>query len=905
MRWLPVLLVLCLLGGIVGARWLGGDDPPAPSTADAPPATEAADTANPVQRAPWDDGAGDPESGSGETGPEPTPGDEDRADASGDEPAIGARRVVVVRGEPPVPVADAEVLFLDERQGQQRVRGLEPQPPRNEWPDRWGQRLRTDAEGVALVRGPGGTLLVAARSGDEFAFAPLRSNRQQVVLTLVADEQVTVQVRRIDERPAAQVPLALLQWHGAGEADAIWRGESGADGQVVVHHFQLYRRPLRQADAAERFAAIAVVPAPGPVLAEFVGRPATDAPVRLQLPPAGEVEVVLTDHRGTPLLSPAWVVVRHRDQTDAAGPFPLSQALLHRGVRKPPGEAPLRLPWIGANADLQVSAHFDADRRGTSTTASGPDHDGATARVSLPLGERQVVLAGRVLQPDGTPCASATLSAVVWDAARDRLATHVTCVEDGRFDLVMPGRGGDGPFALQVRHRSPAADSQPQELGARTHVPELTGGRRVELGDLVLGLLPPLVAGLVTDDLGAAIGGAAVQVQVHDPEQKRGEPWRNLPQLGTRTADDGTFRVCGERPPGELRVRADTDRHFAASQPLQTQGQQVALRLDRNGIVRGQALLPDWVADDVLSLVLQPVDGALRKDHTRSTPLRRRTGGRFTIEPLRPGRFDALVTVRNVATPALTIVDCFVPPGESRDPRLQHLDLREVLFRYRLRAVDSAGQPAALDGPIQATLSLPDGTRVESGFRWQRGRAELITPSALAELLFFGRGFVPQRLTLGPGDHDVYLQTLRPALLELPGARALCGPDRRVRVSVILTEATGLPESLGGIDQRTGERFSFARWDLGRSSGAWLEHYNTVEVPLMRSGSYEVVLRVHATASERSPQASVSLGTFALQVDAPSLLPVRVPVDAAAVQEACRSVDERLHTAADASARPR
>jgi hypothetical protein len=444
----------------------------------------------------------------------------------------------------------------------------------------------------------------------------------------------------------------------------------------------------------------------------------------------------------------------------------------------------------------------------------------------------------------------------------------------------------------------------PLELGARVPVPELTGGRRVELGDIVLGELPPLVSGQVVDDLGQPIVSADVRVQSKQPERERGDPWRSLPHLRTRTGDDGTFVLHGDLPPGELRVRADTDLHFADSQPLQMQGQQLRIRLARNGIVRGRALLPDWLADGTATLALRPVDESLRQDQTRSIPLRRRGGGRFTVEPLRPGRYDAIVNVRNVDGPLLVIADCFVQPGESRDPRLQLIDLRDALFRYRLRAVDQAGQPVRFDGPIQARLSMPDGSTTEAGFRWQRGRAELITPGTLADLLFFGRGFLPQRLTLSPGDHDIYLQTLRPALLSLPGARALCGPGRRVRVSVILTEATGYPESLGGIDQRTGERFSFPRWDLGRSSGAWLEQFDTVEVPLMKSGRYEVVLRVHATGSERSPQASVSLGTYDLRVDAPSLAAVTVPVDAAAVQQACANVDERQRTA-EASSRRR
>ena len=73
----------------------------------------------------------------------------------------------------------------------------------------------------------------------------------------------------------------------------------------------------------------------------------------------------------------------------------------------------------------------------------------------------------------------------------------------------------------------------------------------------------------------------------------------------------------------------------------------------------------------------------------------------------------------------------------------------------------------------------------------------------------------------------------------------------------------------------------------------------------MRSGTYEVVLRVHATETERSPQASVSLGTYELEVDSASLIPVRVRVDAAAIERACAEVDERQRTALAQRQQPR
>ncbi|HVQ25148.1 MAG TPA: hypothetical protein VMV01_08220, partial [Planctomycetota bacterium] len=320
---------------------------------------------------------------------------------------------------------------------------------------------------------------------------------------------------------------------------------------------------------------------------------------------------------------------------------------------------------------------------------------------------------------------------------------------------------------------------------------------------------------------------------------------------------------------------------------------QVRIRINRNGILRGRALLPDWVADGTLTLTLRPFDEQQRQRDTRSVGLGRRGGGRFTVQPLGPGRYDAIVAVRNLPEPLCVLQDVFVQPGETRDDRMQPLDLSQALFRFRLRAVDAGGRKVPLDSPILARMRKQDGSVAEAGFRFQKGTAELIATTSLLDLVVFAPGCAVQKLTLGPGEHDVFVQRLQPALVELPGARALCGPQRRVRVSAILEGDTGLPQSLGGLDQRTGDRFNFARWDLGKSNGAWLGVSDTVEIPLMQGGRYQLLLRPHATDSESSPQASIPLGVFELRVDGASFLPVRVPLDAAAVTQALTALDQQ------------
>jgi hypothetical protein len=886
MRWLPVLLGACLLGGALGTCWFRGDDaapPPAPLGVSASGPASATDAAAVV-------GASADERMHGEVGDDGAT----LVDAGGDErepvgmpPARGAPRVQVVRGEPPQAVAGAVVFFVRDADIAARASRapLRLPPTRPELPEAFGHRATTDADGcVALPAGDAPWLCSASHDGG-FAFAVVPPRHHTHTLSLLPDEQVTLRALDPDDRPVGGLPLIIAQQFGRDDAGPIWRGTTGADGRAVARHFQLVREQRRNPPQS-RYCALPAMP--GGLAVEFAGQPATTDEVILRAAPHGDIAVQVVDHQGAPVLARA--VVGLFAWTPLGGPegLRLPPGLVAPRADKPPGPDPVVLPFQPVGDEVRAFARFLLDRRqAESTPTAGPAEGGQRIVVPVPLRPAQALLAGKLLLADGAPFAGA-VEAALWQHDRDVLATPIDSLADGRFDVVLAQRVDQAEYWLELRCSPPATagDAAVGPIGARVRVPRLVGGMRHDLGTIRLVPLPPCVTGLVVDDEGTPVANADVHVQQElppAPNERARDPWRPLPLFRTRSGDDGRFTIPGQKPPGTLRVRADTDAHFADAVPLHTQGQDVRIRIDRNGILRGRVLLPEFLADGTASLVLRPFDPAARERDTRRIDLARARGGRFVVEPLRPGRFDAVVMVRNLPEPLAVVPDVFVQPGEVRDARLRPLDLRGALHRLRLRAVDAAGQPFPLDGPILARLPRADGAIADAAFRWQRGRAELITGSPTVDLTFFGRGHQTLRMVLGAGDHDVRLPATRPALLELPGLRALCGPNRKVRISVLLQGDTGLPGSFGGVDQRSGERFGFARWDLGRSSGAWLGTSDSVDVPLLQSGKYQVLVRPHATDSERSPQGELALGVHELQVDGSSWLPVRVPVDPVAL----------------------
>jgi len=841
-------------------------------------------------------------------------------------------RVQVVRGTPPVPVADAEIFYVTEaiaREQEQRLSRssgqFQPGTPLD-WPERHGQRLRSDPQGFAQLPPTQRPWLVAAVQGSDFAHANVPPGQRLVTLQLQRDETVLVQARDAKGEPGRLLPVALLMHRGNEEqANVLWRGRTDAKGEAVCRHFQL-RRPPPQGRVEDRFAALLEMPAVEPIWTGFAGRPTTSTPVLLQVPPHGRVEATLTDHRGQPLLSPASVslwIDRNRDQKLS---FPVPRNLDRPSYDKPAGERAVTFVPVASGAPLRIGARHGGDRMFSATeTLWMPPGQDEVLQVAVPLDPQLALLAGRLWLPDGRPLGNTTVAAALWRADGPVGPLQLHPIGDGRFDLVLRPAGAVPEFWLELRvpaeqaiqPREPGNDPirlppEGAELGARVRFAALQPGERRELGDVVLGELPPLCRGIVVDDLGEPIANADLRLQLKQPQppgrpdrgnanianlnanQQQPDPWRDLPLLRTRSEADGSFWLPGELPRGELRLRGDTNQHFANSLPVQQPGQVLRLVLQRNGILRGRVLLPDWVADNSVTMELRPFEEERRRADTRSIGLQRRGGGRFVVEPLRPGRYDVVVSIRSVPTPLLLLQDLFVPPGEVRDPRLRALDLRQSLFRYRLRAVDVGGRPLALDGPILVRMQTNDGKPAHAAFRWQRGRAELVTGSGLVELVAFGRGYEPTSVTLHAGDHDVYLRQVSPALVRLPMARSLCGPTRRVRVSVVFAGDTGLPEWLNGQDQRTGETFTFPRWELGKSQGAWLGLEDLVEIPITRSGKYEVILRLHATDSEQSPQASVPLGSHELRVDAGFHAATTVPLDESKIAAAIAQLDQQL-----------
>lgn len=852
--------------------WHPAGAPTLPPEVDAPaPADAAATQGEPAAAADGDGrfeddaGDGDPAFGDDDPGRESVAGDGDGGDAT------EGPLVTVLRGEPAAPVPFVEVAWVDRDVGRERQQAL-PAAQRlgMDWrdhPHRFGQRARTGANGTLRLPPLRDRAVVAVAHEGEFAVAITRG-RRDVVLHLVRDETLRVTVIGDDGRGRAGVPVGV-GWTADRENGRIMaRSITDAHGIAELRHFQT-QRPGPQPN--ERFAAAVLAPLDEPSFTEFDGRPAPEQPIALRLPPTTPLDVTVEHASGAPVLQALPLSLQPEPDDDTPATADLERLLgKHHDAltgTTPLGTAPLRFPHLGRGLSLRTAIRLPGTRGSVQLPTQTPIETEGRAELRLVLPTDLLVLALCVTDGDGAPIGSDAVDATLAGPGSQPVAMRFATLADGRSDAVLRSRqlGDTGPWTVVLRHQRDDGTA----VGASVQLSPLRPGERRDLGTVALRPDPRIAYGTVTDDLDEPLAGAAVTVQLL-LETPRGERWHDDPLLRVPTDASGAFAIHGTPPATPFRLAARKSAGWfpdsTAALPI---GAEVRLRLQRSGTFTGRVLLPEWLGGIGARVVFEPQQDAdderRRRQHTADLS----RNGRFTLSNLQPGDYTAAVTLRNLPDPIGAVAGVRVAPGtDNRDPRLDPLDLQQALFRYRLRAVGPGGQHLAdLDGPILWHTRRPAGEQATAAFRWSSGRAEFVLPEPFVSLTTLAKGFPPTPLSLTAGDHDVVLQPVQPFRVELPGVRALAGAERAIRVSAIFTGDTGLPQGLSGEDQRSGKRYAFARWELGKSGGGWLDAADAALLELSRGGPHQIVLRLYEGAEQKGRQASIDLGTIEVAVD--------------------------------------
>jgi hypothetical protein len=386
-------------------------------------------------------------------------------------------------------------------------------------------------------------------------------------------------------------------------------------------------------------------------------------PIRLTLGPTGRLVVRLVDPDGKPVREQVAVQLLHQN---------LWNVSRHWLLTTDQGE--VAFEPIGVGADVTVEATAKGRRSRTSSREKGPSLPGGDAVTTLVVETKHPLVAGRVLDADRKPLVQTSLRArVVMAPGRSTEDLSVSTDSEGRFRLEIVE-----PLVAGEKRRLDLEHDVGGRAGDATGTVDLTrplSPGTTDVGDVVLGPAPPLVAGVVVGDDDRPVPGARLWLS----QQGRNE-WTPVPGLENPPDPDaaGRFEIRGRCRADRLRVAAYADGHWCEDPVEVSAGSQnVVIRLHAAGAIAGSVVLHESSEPRRLDVAVRRADGdaASASFFGSSETGLVHPDGSFVVTRLRPGSFRVTISNRELVY-AVVVDDVVVRGGEtSRDPRLQHVRL--------------------------------------------------------------------------------------------------------------------------------------------------------------------------------------------------------------------------------------
>lgn len=434
----------------------------------------------------------------------------------------------------------------------------------------------------------------------------------------------------------------------------------------------------------------------------------------------------------------------------------------------------------------------------------------------------------RVLGPDG-PCAGLklTVSPYSWTSggwSKPDPSSFAVRTDHIGFVLI-PLRLDDAsnPMLLALE------EADASTLQAIVMVPGFPDGRWLELGDVLLDALGPLVTGTVVDDAGQPIAAAKVDVvgQIRpellpDPDSNRtDQSWeartRRRMSWSALSNAKGRFELRAPAFCSDLELRA-TAHGWPSAKPQICRGgsREVLIVMRRGGGLEGRVLLsPTMRREDVkLTIQSEPLPGEEQTGQPLEPALS--VDGAWSAKGLRPGKWKIGISDSRafIWEPLVPILEAFVVAGETT--HVPDIDLTHGVHKLNVEVVDSMGLPVA---SATGTFHGP-GSYENNDIVVQKGRATLMTRYPSVDAWFGGPGYLCVRV---PELRDGARVTLHPA----------------ASIEVILKDLSALPQEPNLLCLQLDPGLGADNWVLGeisRSSMAAFDRAGRAKLELRSMG---------------------------------------------------------------------
>ena len=323
---------------------------------------------------------------------------------------VGDGRVIwfrVVSGEDEVPVADAEVVFMqtgDVVQEEIEQMGVDRFDPHFLF-RRFGRTAITDSDGLAQLSWNGMAAAAFAELDGLLSDTEMIEGEVDIITLKVTEARgVTVQVVDSAGGPMIGVPVglrALTEYENSGdkmEMTFVYRNTEAPDGKVVFRDLSTIQSFPHDPDPEY---AVRIEVAGMRLVQQLVTMDDMREIVVLVMPATGAVEVEVVDESGTRLLADGEIdlVSSGYGDQDNRGKFRPDAAIrttskIEQGLAK--------FPWVGIDRKLRADLRIPSRGVNWFENVSGPTSPGQTARVVV-TAPSSAVVRGRLLLDDGAP----------------------------------------------------------------------------------------------------------------------------------------------------------------------------------------------------------------------------------------------------------------------------------------------------------------------------------------------------------------------------------------------------------------------------------------------------------------------------------------------------------------------
>lgn len=619
----------------------------------------------------------------------------------------------------------------------------------------YGTIAVSDADGrVRFPRPERGSL--SARAGEYYADEAVYDRApDELELLLERELDVRALVLDVDGRPVGGVPVAWMVWSGDSARMRI-QARSGEDGIARVRHLQS-RLP---GDPGGRNVLLLALPGGVEGQVPFEPENPPTEPIELRLPPFGSVEVIVLDADGqsfpdgTKVILQAALDDREKAKYWDYSPNPHDEK--GRSTAWTQGGS-ARFEHVGIGQRLEALAYHNEMREYFAVEDDGLRASGKHRQIVLRLAEAPTVLTARLLRPDGSAIANASVaSRLCFDGGSSgrTLATD----DKGRFRHFLNEEEypADPDRKWWLAHRD---DGTADIIIARVPLPLPLDVGDQSLGDIVLGTGGVLAEGRVVDEDGEPVAGVRLGLS---PADGSGSDHLDLPRgkLGTKDLSDenGGFSFTGADAAAGWILSFEKQGWHRQRLEVSSGAQGLVIALQREERrTLGKILLDESVPRDLLLLRWKP-----REASTTNPVLTLAADGSIHCDAAVSGIGELQLVSSRVGETLVSIPDLSLDGGSGPLAELDPLDLRGRVFFHQVLVSGPGAQPP---GRLSVDFGLTP-PRVHTG--WSNP-LRFLTSDRDRVITIYAPGAAANSLRLPDGATELRVEAGRPVSWELLG----------------------------------------------------------------------------------------------------------------------------------------